>query len=546
DSNGTWTLSLSSQYYIKNNVLVATATSTLENTSEFSVGYSVRTLVSSFQKISDTEGNFTAAIDGGDYFGRAISALGDLDGDGVTDFVVGVPSDDDGGTLKGAVYVLFMKTDFTVNSFQKISDTAGNFTTTFNTTDLFGRGVAVIGDVNGDGVFDLVAGAERDDDGGTNRGAVYVLFLNSTGTVSSYQKISDTAGNFTATLDNSENLGTAVSNLGDFDGDGINELAVGAWTDDDGGNARGAVYILFMNTDATVSSYQKISDTAGNFTATLDNLDYLGYSVANMGDLDGDGIIDLSVGIHNDDDGGSNRGAVYVLFMNTTGTVSYHQKISDTEGSFTAVLENLDAFGEALANVGDIDGDGISELVVGATSDDDGGSATGAVYIINFDNPNGNLIGTLTIDSHPALSSTAVNLSSDLTLTFTTENAIPANGDIDIIFPVGFDLTSIGSADVSEAQGDGGTLTTSINGHRMTINTGTATSASTQFALTITNLSNPTTAGSYGTFAIETQDENDAVIDQGIGNSVTVTAATYGYEVTKIEDTNNSGCQVGF
>ncbi|OVE80904.1 hypothetical protein BVY03_05140, partial [bacterium K02(2017)] len=58
----------------------------------------------------------------------------------------------------------------------------------------------------------------------------------------------------------------------------------------DGGNARGAVYILFMNTDATVSSYQKISDTAGNFLATFDNFYYFGFSFANIGGLNGDGI----------------------------------------------------------------------------------------------------------------------------------------------------------------------------------------------------------------------------------------------------------------
>ncbi|OVE82269.1 hypothetical protein BVY03_01325, partial [bacterium K02(2017)] len=68
----------------------------------------------------------------------------------------------------------------------------------------------------------------------------------------------------------------------------------------------------------------------------------------------------------------------------------------------------------------------------------------------------------------------------------------------------------------------------------MTINTGSATSASTQFALTILNLVNPVTVGTYGTFLIETQDENNAVIDQGVGNAVDVVSDTYGYEVSKV------------
>ena len=75
----------------------------------------------------------------------------------------------------------------------------------------------------------MVVGAGDDDDGGSNRGAVWVLFLNADGTVSSHQKISDTEGGFTGTLDNSDNFGSSVAGLGDFDGDGIEDIAVGAY-----------------------------------------------------------------------------------------------------------------------------------------------------------------------------------------------------------------------------------------------------------------------------------------------------------------------------
>ncbi|MFC1670736.1 integrin alpha [Spirochaetota bacterium] len=200
--------------------------------------------------------------------------------------------------------------------------------------------------------------------------------------VKSYQKTSDTEGNFTGVLDNNGLFGVSVTNMGDLDGDGVTDLAVGAYCDDDGGTDRGAVWILFMNSNGTVKSEQKISDTAGNFTGVLDDGDVFGVSVTNMGDLNGDGVTDLAVGAYCDDDGGAGRGAVWILFMNSNGTVKSEQKISDTEGNFTGVLDNNDSFGRSVTNMGDLDGDGVTDLAVGAYKDDDGGTDRGAVWIL--------------------------------------------------------------------------------------------------------------------------------------------------------------------
>ena len=134
------------------------------------------------------------------------------------------------------------------------------------------------------------------------------------GTVLSHQKISDTEGGFTGILDNFDRFGLSVASLGDLDGDGVGDLAVGAIFDGDGGGGRGAVWVLFLNPDSTVKSHQKISDTEGGFTGTLDD-DWFSRSVASLGDLDGDGIGDLAVGAHHDDDGGLGHGAVWVLFL---------------------------------------------------------------------------------------------------------------------------------------------------------------------------------------------------------------------------------------
>ncbi|NIO28948.1 MAG: hypothetical protein GTO29_10415, partial [Candidatus Latescibacteria bacterium] len=338
--------------------------------------------VKGHQKISDTEGNFTGILDGNDNFGSSVASLGDLDGDGIVDLAVGAINDDDGGDGHGAVWVLFLNSNGTVKGHQKISDTEGNFTGVLDTNDNFGRSITSLGDLDGDSVTDVAVGAPGDDDGGAGRGAVWVLFLNSNGTVKGHQKISDTEGNFTGVLSNGDVFGFSVASLPDIDGDNIIDLSVGAIYDDDGGDARGAVWVLFLNTNGTVKGHQKISDTEGNFTGWMSNADYFGVSVASLGDLDDDSVTDVVVGAPGDDDGGAGRGAVWVLFLNSNGTVKGHQKISDTEGNFTGTLDDSDSFGQSVSSIGDLDGDGVVDLTVGAVYDDDGGDNRGAVWVL--------------------------------------------------------------------------------------------------------------------------------------------------------------------
>ncbi|MCH8962324.1 MAG: FG-GAP repeat protein, partial [Bacteroidetes bacterium] len=195
------------------------------------------------------------------------------------------------------------------------------------------------------------------------------------------QKISATHPGSLDRLHDADDLGRSVASLGDLDGDGVSDLAVGALQDDDGGGANGAVWILFLNENGTVKARQKISSTQGAFSGRLENSGFF-VPVARLDDLDGDGVPELAVGAPEDDGGGDSRGAVWILFLKSDGTVKGHQKISDTEGGFTGRLENSDRFGSVVASLGDLDGDGTSELAVGAIRDNDGGLAHGAVWVL--------------------------------------------------------------------------------------------------------------------------------------------------------------------
>ena len=341
-----------------------------------------------FQKISRTQGGDTPLLDVNDQLGRSVTVLGDLDGNGVIDLASGGLGDDDGGLDRGADYVLFLRPDGKVLRHQKISQLAGGFTGELSDGDQFGRDMNGIGDLDGDGVPDLAVGANYDDDGGTNRGAIWILFLNADGTVKRHQKISQTQGGFGGVLRNNDEFGRSVVRIGDLDGDGTIELATGAPLDSTGGIKRGAVWILSLRADGTVAREVKIASGKGGFLGTLRNTDWFCFSIAKLGDFDGDGVTDIAVGSALDDDGAVNAGAVWLLYLNRDGTVKEHRKISMLSGGFTGQLEYPDQFGTSVAAVGDLNGDGVTELAVGAVKDDDGSTDRGAVYVL-FMKPDG-------------------------------------------------------------------------------------------------------------------------------------------------------------
>jgi hypothetical protein len=304
--------------------------------------------------------------------------LGDLDGDGVVDLVVGASGGDGGGLNRGAVHVLFMHSNGTVKSSAKIDNTTVGGPALTN-GGLFGRSVAPIGDLDGDGVADLAVGAYLYNSASGSRGSVHVLFLNTDGTPKSTVRITQ-GQNGGPTLAASDFFGRSVASLGDLDGDGITELAVGAHGDDTGGSTRGAVYVLFMRSNGTVQNLAKIGSGLGG-GPTLVNFDQFGKSVAPLGDVDGDGVVDLAVGAEDDDTGGNARGAIHVLLLNANGTVKSSSRIAhDLNGGPS--LATSDFFGGSVAPLGDLDGDGLADLAVGAFGDETGGSDRGAVYVL--------------------------------------------------------------------------------------------------------------------------------------------------------------------
>lgn len=378
--------------------------------------------VFSAQEISDTQGYLSApgtpgtnpggVLANGVMFGISATALGDLDGDGVPDAAVGADFDDTGGMDRGAVYILFLNSDGTVKSTTKIADGLGGLpANSLQNGDQFGgRGIEAIEDLDGDGIVDLAVGAQRDDTGFADAGAVWILFLNADGTVKNQTKIAQGQG--VSGLAGNDRFGCDIAAIGDLDGDGVTELAVGAFGADTAGfSDDGKVLILFLNRSGGVRAFRALGQGLGGFGGTLENTANFGHSVSRLGDLDGDGVPELAVGANRM---GPDTGSVWVLFLRANATVKSEQQIADGVGGFPpGLLLAGDRLGRGLGAPGDVDGDGVADLVAGADADATLGAFAGALWVL-FLQPDGQVHGQRKLTLGAGRSGTSVDALGDL------------------------------------------------------------------------------------------------------------------------------------
>jgi len=334
--------------------------------------------------VSSNVGGFTGIIDNEDVFGASIDSIGDLNNDGIMDTAVGAGRDDDGGTDRGAVYILYLDTNKTVKSYSKISSTSGNLNCTLTNNSRFGYGVCGLGDINNDNIPDIAVGGYGDNDGGANTGAVWILFMNSNGTVKNCKKISSLTGYGEGglPLSSGKYFGNRIDCIGDINNDNIPDIVVGNYHDNGGGTNKGAIWVLTLDTNGTVKTYNKIHDGVTNFNAPIDNDDYFGNSVCGIGDIDNDNIPDIAASAFYDNDGGTFCGAVYIIKLYSNGSVKGYYKISNGNSGIPSNSIPYNAmFGQDVTSTCDIDGNGIKDLLVGAYRY---GNDYGAVYIIGL------------------------------------------------------------------------------------------------------------------------------------------------------------------
>ena len=360
----------------------------------------------------------------GDQFGISVSGAGDVNGDGYADFMVGADANDDGGTSSGKVYLY-------LGSYPP--DAVPDLTFVGEPGDFLGVSVSGAGDVNGDGYSDIIVGAHFNSDAGLRAGKACLYLggpsmdsipdlvfhgerekdyfgisvsgagdLNGDGyddfVIGAYKYDVISGGD---TLENvgrayvffggvnidtlpdlvltgkteGERFGRAVSGAGDLNGDGYDDLIIGAYGFDYGGSFNvGRAYIFFGGPDMdTLPDLMLVGESAYS---------YFGWSLAGAGDLNGDGYSDVVVGAYGYS---GESGKVYVFYGG-----SPMDSVPDVQ--ITSSWDSI-RFGYSVAGAGDIDNNGYDDLLIGADGDDSGGVDAGKVFVYTSD------AGGLTLDT---------------------------------------------------------------------------------------------------------------------------------------------------
>ncbi|MBT3221207.1 MAG: hypothetical protein HN348_19165 [Proteobacteria bacterium] len=281
--------------------------------------------------------------------GTTVAGAGDINNDGHDDIMVGAPERNE---ATGAVFLLYGPVTGEVELTDADARLVGK-----DTWVGLGLSLAAVGDVDGDGVDDLAVSDEQDE--------VYVMF----GPVEGRVKMPDADARL---IGEGNGAGDGLAGL-DVNGDGLGDLVIGASSDNTNKKSAGAAYLAL----APMSGYVDLSWPDAKYLGKK-KWDFAGAGVDGAGDIDGDGLDDVLIGAPGVSTNGDHAGAAYLVLGWTEGELDL---ASVAEAEFLGERAD-DLAGQEVAGVGDVNGDGSNDILIGAEGESSGGGRAGAVYFV--------------------------------------------------------------------------------------------------------------------------------------------------------------------
>jgi len=287
------------------------------------------------------------------YFGSSVATAGDVNGDGYDDVIIGAQEYSNVQSREGRAYLY-------LGSAAGLSTTPAWTGESDQDNALYGAVVSTAGDVNGDGYDDVLVGAYRYENGEFHEGRVYVYHGNPTGLNAS------PAWTGESNQINAE-FGQGAQAAGDVNGDGYDDIIVGAVQYGNGETNEGRAYVFF-------GSASGLSPSPGWTYESNQASAFLGFSVGTAGDVNGDGYADVIVGADQYDNGQSNEGRAFLFFGSPSGP-------SPSPDWFVESDQANALMGKQVTTAGDVNGDGYADVVVGVRQYTNGQTYEGRSYL---------------------------------------------------------------------------------------------------------------------------------------------------------------------